>query len=66
MTTIAEVGINTPWFQLLERVIKGEYVTITHRGVTVAELIPKTTKNPSAIQIAIAQLKEFQASHTFR
>jgi len=64
MTTIAEVGINTPWFQLLERVIKGEYVTITHRGVTVAELIPKTAKNSLEIQIVIAKLKEFQASHT--
>ncbi len=64
MTTIADVGVNTPLFQLLERVVKGEYITITHHGVAVAELIPKTTKKPSDVQVAIAKLKEFQASHT--
>jgi prevent-host-death family protein len=64
MTNVAEVGINMPWFQLLERVMKGEYITITQRGVAVAKLTPITPQKPSDIHKAIAKLKEFQASHT--
>lgn len=52
--------------QLLERVSRGERITITRRGVPVARLIPptdETGKDPEKIQSAINWLLEFRERH---
>lgn len=44
MITIAAVEAKNQWFNLLERVVQGESITILNHGVAVAELVPVTSK----------------------
>jgi len=50
--------------KLLERVARGERITITKHGVPVAELVPADSAPRKAIGDAIAELKEFRKEHT--
>ncbi len=45
--------------RLLERVAKGEHITITKHGVPIAEVIPVNSKNRPARREVIEQLKAF-------
>jgi len=49
--------------KLLERVARGERITITKHGVPVAELVPADSAPRKAIGDAIAELKEFRKEH---
>lgn len=49
--------------KLLERVARGERITITKHGVPVAELVPTDPAPRKAVGDAIAELKEFREEH---
>lgn len=46
--------------RLLERVAKGERITITRRGVPVAVLAPPAERDRAAIDHAVEELKRFR------
>ena len=50
---------------LLERVSKGETITITKHGVPVAKLVPVGDENPKRdVKQVIAELQEFRKRNT--
>ncbi|MBA4366679.1 MAG: type II toxin-antitoxin system prevent-host-death family antitoxin [Desulfobacterium sp.] len=53
-----EAKIHLP--KLLERVIKGERITITKHGVPVAVLQPPRTSRKSETKTVIAELRKFR------
>ncbi len=64
MESIGAYEAKTHLSQLLERVGRGERITITRHGVPVAVLVPPAREhleNPADI---IERLKSFRASHT--
>lgn len=60
---MADVGAyeaKTHLSQLLDRVAKGERITITRHGVPVADLVPVDPRPHGSISETIAALKEFR------
>ena len=58
-----EVGIyeaKTQLPKLIERVQKGERITITKHGKPVAELVPMRRHDPEAVQQALRRLRAFR------
>jgi prevent-host-death family protein len=49
---------------LLERVARGERITITKHGKPIARLVPIGRSDPDRRREAIRQLKEFAKGHT--
>ena len=64
---MAEVGAyeaRTHFSRLLERVRKGERITITKRGTPVAMLVPvEQTKRQRSVSEAIEEILEFRKHH---
>ncbi len=50
--------------KLLERVARGEKITITKHGVPVAELVPAAPAPRRNVADAIAEIKELRREHT--
>ena len=50
--------------KLLERVARGEHITITKHGVPVAELVPAEPLPRRAVDETIAELRDFRREHT--
>ena len=50
--------------KLLERVARGERITITKHGVPVAELVPTEPAPRQDVPSTIAALREFRREHT--
>ena len=59
MPTVGSYEAKTHLPALIERVQKGEHVTITKHGIPVARLVPATTAPQAGRHDAIAQLKQF-------
>ncbi len=64
METIGAYEAKTHLPKLLERVSKGERITITKHGVPVAVLQPPINLRKMEPKIVIAQLREFRNKHT--
>ncbi|MFH1138680.1 MAG: type II toxin-antitoxin system prevent-host-death family antitoxin [Pseudomonadota bacterium] len=60
MKTVGAYEAKTHFSQLLERVAKGEKITITKHGVPVAVLQPAESAPKKPITEIIKQLKEFR------
>ncbi len=60
METVGVYEAKTHLAQLLERVAKGERITITKHGVPVAILLPADSSKRIPVRECIAQLKEFR------
>lgn len=60
MATVSSEKAKRHLLQLLERVAKGEKITITERGVPVAMLVPARTARPE-IEEAVRKLMEFRS-----
>jgi prevent-host-death family protein len=52
--------------KLLERVIKGERITITKHGVPVAVLQPPPALKKAETKIVIAELRKFREKNTLK
>ncbi|MGI8971893.1 MAG: type II toxin-antitoxin system Phd/YefM family antitoxin [Dehalococcoidia bacterium] len=59
MTTVGSYEAKTHLPQLLERVARGEKITITKHGVPVAMLVPARRRRLD-VQTAVDKLKEFR------
>jgi prevent-host-death family protein len=60
MDTVGAYEAKTHLSQLLERVAKGERITITKHGVPVAMLVPPPAKAPPDVRAAVEELKRFR------
>lgn len=63
MATVGTYEAKTHLTQLLERVAKGEKITITKHGVPVATLQPADSSKMMPVCSIIDQLKQFRYSH---
>ncbi|MCJ8502201.1 type II toxin-antitoxin system Phd/YefM family antitoxin [Desulfatitalea alkaliphila] len=64
METIGAYEAKTHLPKLLERVIKGERITITKHGVPVAVLQPPVSLRKTEPSMVIAELRKFRDKHT--
>ena len=64
MESIGAYEAKTHLSQLLERVGRGERITITRHGVPVAVLVPPSQTNLENPADVITRLKTFRANHT--
>ncbi len=63
MKTVGAYEAKTHLAQLLERVAKGEKITITKHGVPVAILAPNDPSKKVPVREIIDQLKQFRDGH---
>ena len=63
MSTVGAYEAKTHLPKLLERVAKGERITITKHGVPVAVLQPPMSGRKSDVGTVIQELKEFRQHH---
>ena len=63
METVGAYEAKTHLPKLLERVIKGERITITKHGVPVAVLQPPESVRRTEPKRVIAELREFRRKH---
>jgi prevent-host-death family protein len=61
METVGAYKAKTHLTQLLERVAKGEKITITKHGVPVATLQPADSSKKTPVRDVIDQLKRFRS-----
>ncbi len=66
METIGAYEAKTHLPKLLERVIKGEHITITKHGVPVAVLQPPQPLRRQEPKKVIAELRNFREKHTLK
>jgi prevent-host-death family protein len=64
MTTVGAYEAKTHLSELLERVAKGEKITITKHGVPVAMLVPPPAAEKPDVRAAIAKLRELRKGQT--
>lgn len=63
METVGSFKAKTHLSALLERVAKGEEITITKHGVPIAKLVPVERKKQQDVREVIRELKEFRKGH---
>lgn len=66
METVGAYEAKTHLTQLLERVAKGEKITITKHGVPVATLQPADPSKRIPVRDVIDQLKRFRSGHRLK
>jgi prevent-host-death family protein len=66
MARVGAFEAKTHLSQLLDRVAKGESITIEKHGVPVAVLNPVGTSRDEPVEQVIAALKEFRSHHRLR
>ena len=66
METVGAYEAKTHLPKLLERVIKGERITITKHGVPVAVLQPPLPLKKTEPKKIIAELRKFREKHTLK
>ena len=64
MKTVGAYEAKTHLPKLLERVMKGECITITKHGVPVAVLQPPRSEKTADRKSVIAELREFRKGHS--
>ena len=64
MDNVGAYDAKTHLPKLLERVMKGEQITITKHGIPVAVLRPPDTQKKVDIKSVIAELREFRDQHS--
>lgn len=66
METVGAYEAKTHLPKLLERVIKGERITITKHGVPVAVLQPVDSMKRMAPKQVIAEIRDFREKHSLK
>lgn len=64
METVGAYEAKTHLPKLLERVMKGERITITRHGVAVAVLQPPAARITGDAKSVIAEVRKFRSKHT--
>jgi prevent-host-death family protein len=66
---MVKIGIyeaRTRWSEVIDRVSKGEEITITRHGTPVAKLVPANGQAKTSVAEAIAELRQFRRKHKLR
>lgn len=63
METVGSYEAKTHLPQLLERVARGESITITRHGVPIARLVPVEEKPKLDLQQVLAETRAFRKAH---
>jgi prevent-host-death family protein len=66
METVGIYEARTRWSELIDKVGKGEEVTVTRHGVPIARIIPVDGAKKLAVRDAIAAMKEFGRGKSLR
>jgi prevent-host-death family protein len=66
MTTVGAYDAKTHLPSLLDRVSRGESITITKRGKPVAMLVPPPTAAHTSPEAALQALREYREKHDLR
>ena len=66
METVGAYEAKTHLSRLLERVIKGERITITKHGVPVAVLQPPETERKRVPSEVISEVREFRTNYSLK
>jgi prevent-host-death family protein len=66
MDTVGIYEAKTHFAQLIDRVVKGEQITITRHGVPVAVLCPAGRSERRPVKEVIAELKRFRRAHPLK
>ena len=66
MKSIGVYEARTHWSEMLDRVARGEEITITRHGTPVAKLIPHNVQSKVSVEDAIAELREFRRKYKHR
>jgi prevent-host-death family protein len=64
MDTVGAFEAKTHLSSLLERVAKGEKITITKHGKPVARLVPIDQRDPERIKAVVQRMEELAAGQT--
>jgi len=64
METVGAYQAKTHLPKLLERVMKGERITITKHGVPIAVLQPPAMQTTADTRSVIAEVRKFRSKHT--
>jgi prevent-host-death family protein len=64
MSTVGSYEAKTHLSQLLERVAKGEKITITRHGVPIAMLVPPPSAERPDVRAAVEAMKRFRRGRT--
>ncbi|MEW6186768.1 MAG: type II toxin-antitoxin system prevent-host-death family antitoxin [Thermodesulfobacteriota bacterium] len=64
METVGAYEAKTHLPKLLNRVMKGERITITRHGIPIAVLQPPLSESSANTHWVIAELRKFQKNHT--
>ena len=64
MSTVGSYEAKTRLPELLKRAAKGEHITITRHGVSVAVLVPARSSSKSDILNSIEAIRRFRQGHT--
>ena len=63
METVGVYEAKTHLPKLLERVMKGEQITITKHGIPIAVLRPAVSEISTDTKLVIAELRKFRSEH---
>jgi prevent-host-death family protein len=66
METIGIYEARTRWSEIIDKVGKGDEVTVTRHGVPIARIIPVDSEKRLAVRDAIAAMKEFGRGKSLR
>jgi len=66
MDRVGAYEAKTQLSKLLERVMKGERITITRHGVPVAVLQPPESAKPGDTKSVIAEIRKFRKKHSLK
>ena len=63
MPNIGIYEARTRWSEMIDRVEKGEEITITRHGTPVVKLVPVNGRNKASVKEAIEELRRFRRKH---
>jgi prevent-host-death family protein len=66
MATLGIYEARTRWSEMIDRVGKGEEITITRHGTPVAKLVPADGRAKVAVAEAVEELRKFRRKHKLR
>ncbi len=63
MPNVVALETGAPLPQLVERVARGEFITLTREGVAVAMLVPAVPEEKPDVAAAVRALLDFRKAH---
>jgi prevent-host-death family protein len=64
MATVGSYEAKTQLSRLLKRTARGEHITITKHGVSVAMLVPACSLKKTDMSVVIEEIRQFRKKHT--